>query len=834
MAITLQYPITMTHKNIVICHDKSVVAYYRIPNIPITLTDDDRKEKHKFIVAQTINKLYKNKTFEVALVPKDYLLEEKMNDFSNALAPNNRKLGLKALLYSVNKLRQEMEIPYQFDWIVGITLRKHSKSNSLARLAYERFSELSELVANGIGYELQVEDDWYSDYLTDEIAVYQIFSALRGQRLEDDELFYHQRMQYLRYIPHLKQEVIANRSLFNVTDTVIKVLKGGFLKLESPYGSSFLTVLPVGKYSTIFNGFYLAEFVQRFNFPVELRIKAEFIDRNKIKGKMGRSNTRFLNIMQEADNTNTVQQDEIITGALSLKDLMKKVGNKENILEYGAYLIVSASSISQLRNRRQVVLNYFDDMGVEISEASHDGPYLFQSLLYGQKLQKKTRTWTHLVTAQGFAELMPFTNTISGNRIGWYIGRVDNWIGRWDNLSKAIQSSKNIVLFNPTVGNKEDIAGKITKNPHIIITGATGQGKSFLAQIIFLSVALQNVKTLYIDPKRELRQHYQKVISNPEFAKKYPLRKQQIESFNFVTLDSSLPSNHGVLDPIVVLRKEQAVEVAKNMLEFLLQSVENVSMDQKTAITETINEVVSKRQAGQVVGFKHVLETLKESPIEQIASVGRYLTSIVHNSILELAFSDGTTKGLDYESQVTILEVANLKLPKNDASKISDHERNSVALMFALGAFCTHFGERHEDEDTLEFFDEAWILMKSAEGQSVIKNMRRIGRSKNNTLALITQSVHDAENDDDTTGFGTIFAFYEKSEREDILKHVGLEATEQNLEWIDNMIAGQCLYYDVYGNLNMISIHNLFKDIDMLLKPMKATVSSSLENKYAS
>lgn len=834
MAITLQYPITMTHKNIAICHDKSVVAYYRIPNIPITLTDDDRKEKHKFIVAQTINKLYKNKTFEVALVPKDYLLEEKMNDFSNALAPNNRKLGLKALLYSVNKLRQEMEIPYQFDWIVGITLRKHSKSNSLARLAYERFSELSELVANGIGYELQVEDDWYSDYLTDEIAVYQIFSALRGQRLEDDELFYHQRMQYLRYIPHLKQEVIANRSLFNVTDTVIKVLKGGFLKLESPYGSSFLTVLPVGKYSTIFNGFYLAEFVQRFNFPVELRIKAEFIDRSKIKGKMGRSNTRFLNIMQEADNTNTVQQDEIITGALSLKDLMKKVGNKENILEYGAYLIVSASSISQLRNRRQVVLNYFDDMGVEISEASHDGPYLFQSLLYGQKLQKKTRTWTHLVTAQGFAELMPFTNTISGNRIGWYIGRVDNWIGRWDNLSKAIQSSKNIVLFNPTVGNKEDIAGKITKNPHIIITGATGQGKSFLAQIIFLSVALQNVKTLYIDPKRELRQHYQKVISNPEFAKKYPLRKQQIESFNFVTLDSSLPSNHGVLDPIVVLRKEQAVEVAKNMLEFLLQSVENVSMDQKTAITETINEVVSKRQAGQVVGFKHVLETLKESPIEQIASVGRYLTSIVHNSILELAFSDGTTKGLDYESQVTILEVANLKLPKNDASKISDHERNSVALMFALGAFCTHFGERHEDEDTLEFFDEAWILMKSAEGQSVIKNMRRIGRSKNNTLALITQSVHDAENDDDTTGFGTIFAFYEKSEREDILKHVGLEATEQNLEWIDNMIAGQCLYYDVYGNLNMISIHNLFKDIDMLLKPMKATVSSSLENKYAS
>lgn len=834
MAITLQYPIMTTHSNIVICHDKSVIAYYRIPNTPITITDDEKKEKHKQVVAQTINKLAKNKNFDISLIPKDYLLEEKMKDFSKALAPNNQELGETLLAYSVDKLTQEMEIPYQFDWVIGVTLRKQDNSGSLSDLAYERFSELSELVANGIGYELQLDDNWYTDYLSDEAAVYQVLSSLRCQRLTDEELFYYQRMQYLRYIPHLKQEVIANRSLFNVTDTLIKVLKGGFLKLESPYGTSFVTILPVGKFSTIFNGFHLGEFIQRLNFPVELRIKGEFIDRNKIKGKMGRSNTRFLNIMEEADNTNTVQQDEIITGALSLKDLMKKVGNKEDIIEYGAYLIVSASSLTQLRSRRQVVLNYFDDMGVEISEASHDAPYLFQALLYGQKLQKKTRTWTHMVTTRGFAELMPFTNTTSGNRIGWYIGRVDNWTGRWDNLQKAIQASKNIVLFNPTVGNKENIAGKITKNPHIIITGATGQGKSFLAQIIFLSVALQNVKTLYIDPKRELRHHYQEIISNAEFAKQYPERKRQIESFNFVTLDSSLESNHGVLDPIVVLDKEQAVEVAKNMLEFLLQAVENVTMDQKTAITETINDIVNKRQAGQTVGFKHVLESLKNSEIDQIASVGRYLTSIVHNSILELAFSDGTTKGLNYESQVTVLEVANLKLPKSDASKISDHERNSVALMFALGAFCTHFGERHENEDTLEFFDEAWILMKSAEGQAVIKNMRRIGRSKNNTLALITQSVHDAENDEDTTGFGTIFAFYEKSEREDILKHVGLEPTEQNLEWIDNMTSGQCLYYDVYGNLNMISVHNLFEDIDMLLKPMKATVSSSLENKYAS
>lgn len=96
---------------------------------------------------------------------------------------------------------------------------------------------------------------------------------------------------------------------------------------------------------------------------------------------------------------------------------------------------------------------------------------------------------------------------------------------------------------------------------------------------------------------------------------------------------------------------------------------------------------------------------------------------------------------------------------------------------------------------------------------------------QNNTLALITQSVHDAENDDDTTGFGTIFAFYEKSEREDILKHVNLEVTESNLEWIDNMISGHVCTMTSMA-IQYISVHNIFEDIDMLLKPMKATVSS--------
>lgn len=833
MVKKLEYPIDRIHQNLALRKDKVVVAYYRIPNTPITITDSDKKDSHKTKVAQVIKKLAKYKNFDISLIPKDYLLGEKMSDFEADLADDVKELGLETLDFTVDTLTHEMEIPYQFDWLIGVDLGKGQYNANIKEFIYNQFESIASNFASLAGYEVEVDEDWYKEHSEEELLVYSLLSTLKAKRLTDVDLFYYQRMQFLRYVPHTKSEVIANRNMLNVTDTLIKSLEGGFLKLESAYGSSFVSVLPVGRFSTIFNGFHLGELVQRMSFPVELRFKAEFIDKTKLGGTMGRSNTRYDQIMKEAYNTNTVQQDDILMGAYSLKDLMKKVGNKEEIIEYGCYLVVAGSSLNQLKQRRYAILSYFDDMKVNVYEASHDTPYLFQALLYGQDLQKTTRKWNHLVTARGFSELMLFTNTQSGNRIGWYIGRVDNRLTAWDSIDEAIMGSKNLVLFNATVANKEDVAGKVTKNPHVIITGATGQGKSYLAQMIFLHTAQQNVRVLYVDPKRELRQHYLKVVSDPEYARKFPLRKKQIEETNFVTLDSSVKENHGVLDPIVILDKEGDSSTAKNMLLYLLKNATEIKLDQTTALTEAISQVIAKREAGEVVGFNQVIEVLIDSESDEVQSVGRYFKAIIQNSILELAFSDGDVAGLSYEERVTVLEVADLSLPKDGSDHISDHESNSIALMFALGAFCKHFGERSDDE-TVEIFDEAWVLMQSSEGKAVIKSMRRVGRSKYNVLMLVSQSVHDAENDDDTTGFGTIFSFYEKSEREDILSHVGLEVTPKNLEWIDNMISGQCLYYDVYGNLNMISIHNIHPDIDPLLKPMKKTVSSHLENKYAS
>lgn len=838
MSKVLEYPICRTHGNLALLKDERVVSFYRVPNVSITITDDVKKEEHKTKVASIIKKLVKNKFFEIALVPKDFLLDEKMSDFSETLADDTKRLGEQSLRHTVDVLTREMEIPYQYEWLIGVDLTKQLSGQKVIDLLMEQADNLATNVAKLANYDVITPDDWYERYQEEELALYQSLSSLRVRRLTDEEMFYNQRLQYLRYIPHLKKEVIANRALLNVTDTLIKPLSGGFLKLETPYGKSFVSILPMGEFPSVINGFHLGEFVQRFNFPVELRIKGEFINKDKIKGRMSRSNNRYFNIIKEAKQSNTSQINKIIQGYQAVQDLMQKMGSKASFIEFGTYLIVTGSSIRQLRQRRQKVLSYFADRDVSVHEASHDTPYLFQNLLLSQKLNIVTRKWYHITTPRGFAELMLFGATRAGNRVGHYIGRIDNRLERWDSIDEAIKGSRHLVLFNATVANKEDIDGKLTKNPHVIITGPTGVGKSYLAQLLFLTTATEDVKLLYIDPKRAIRKQYEAVIADPEFQRQYPERFKQIKGINFVTLDSSVPSNKGVLDPIVMLERADAISTAKNMLNYLISDTKDITLKQRTAINNTIKDVVNRRQAGETVGFNHVIEELCQHSDEKVVEVGEYLRSTVEDSILTLAFSDGETQGLDYGHRVTVLEVADLTLPKGEKDKsdttVQDKERDSIVLMFALGAFCARFGERNQYEETIEILDEAWVLMDSKEGRAIIKNIRRVGRHFSNVLVLVTQSVHDAHTDEDSTGFGSIFAFKEDKEKKDILEHVGLEQTEKNLEWLDNMISGQCLYKDVYGNVNLITVHTVFKDIDRLLKPMKATVSSDLENKYAS
>ncbi|WP_324603474.1 ATP-binding protein [Listeria grayi] len=107
-----------------------------------------------------------------------------------------------------------------------------------------------------------------------------------------------------------------------------------------------------------------------------------------------------------------------------------------------------------------------------------------------------------------------------------------------------------------------------------------------------------------------------------------------------------------------------------------------------------------------------------------------------------------------------------------------------------------------------------------------------MGRSYENALFFISQSTKDALTEEDSGNFGVAFAFDEPNERKEILKWMGMEQTEENEEMLDSMFQGQCLFKDIYGRTNKISIECLFDEWLGSLETIQKTEAAYAEEAF--
>ncbi|WP_340120197.1 ATP-binding protein, partial [Pelagibius sp. 7325] len=156
-----------------------------------------------------------------------------------------------------------------------------------------------------------------------------------------------------------------------------------------------------------------------------------------------------------------------------------------------------------------------------------------------------------------------------GSKIGFFLG----WGDRFDkhtDLESAIRSSRDFVLYHPFLANQQ-IKGSKTRSPHCLITGDTGNGKSFLAKLLYQYISFMDVKALYIDPKKEMRKWITKIINNPQTRKDFPLYINHLEKYHFITLDHEKKENWGALDPVSFMPASKA----KDLIEVIFEQIYN-------------------------------------------------------------------------------------------------------------------------------------------------------------------------------------------------------------------------------------------------------------------
>ena len=839
---TWENHILSVHENLVLKDDGTVFAMFEVPASIISMMDEKGKKNHKQTTQAVITSLYEHLGFEILMKPitKDllkaygYLLED--------CDPRTREFGEYLLEQSYLELENELGKIYNHKFFLTVPLSDFAFSGDLKKMMKEGWQRFRKSVVQLIRRELEFTVNWYEDYEQTALDLEMNLNLLQARPLKQEETLLYNSLNYLRGIDVNQDELLAdvNNAIENIDDTTVDVRSDGLLEIHHPQGESLLKFLPLADYPDVVNDIHLIEHIQTLPFPVEFRVKARF---RKNKGALGmeataeRTRDRIGTELSEADEQGNVTKNSSVSAYVILEDIIAGVDGGEYFLDFLPVFAITSSTPDEINYYKKMLMTAMEGLGIKIVPSQWDQPYLFYKMRSTEELTRSDKYWVQNMKVSAFVENLFFVSQKVGSDVGFYFGRVDhtqlNWAG---NFEKAIASSPTPFFWNMFQANKDDIEGKLGDSPHVGIFGDTGSGKSFFAKQGFVNHSILKGLSLYIDPKDEMKSQFLAVrdklesylpemeekiselvvlieddeilarrIRNLEFSYHKPLI-DYINHIHFVSLDVKDKKNIGALDPIVFLEGNQATELATQVTKGLIGDKLTEDDRFENCFNQKVQEVIEARAKGKTVGLLNVFQLMAKSEEDFIRYRAENILSKISGTMLELVFSEGQNSSVSMDEHITILGVTGLNLAKSGEVKTAQNEMSDI-IMYALGDFCRFFGARDREQETVIWLDEGWFFNTTDIGKGILMRMKRVGRSENNFLVLISQSVKDGASEEDDTAFGTIFAFKETGNTTAALKAIGLpDDVEEIIKWYENMTKGLALLKDPFGRIGRVVI----------------------------
>ncbi|MGN2664642.1 ATP-binding protein [Bacillus altitudinis] len=789
-----------------------VWAYYRIKSSSIPSQNRSKIEEYKDKWTSFYEDITEYEDFHLMMYPSEFDLEGRLNVLKKDIHEDAFDVASYYMQETVSVMDQRLGRLTKPDFIIGIKLNKTllSMDADMKDNLVSMFDTATDTVVNMLGWEQEISSEFFKKYIEIEDDLANTVTSVFAERLKESELKYINRYHFVRGLYHDVAEESESGDIQSITNTVIDPTIPGSLKLVSDQDEGYISFVVVDEYfDNMVNSDLFFE-VQALPFPVEVDIKAKVEGKGMTKAALNIKHQQLKEEQNEKHSLGDESDQSTMTSAFLVKDLQNKIKKEEvSLINWLAVVVVDGRSKKECTEKARVVVRHLKGAGIKCRIPIADQLSLFYKMLPAQKLDLMDKNWIQKTTQNGLAECLLGVDSFVGSKIGFFLG----WGDRFDkhtDLESAIRSSRDFVLYHPFLANQQ-IKGSKTRSPHCLITGDTGNGKSFLAKLLFQYISFMDVKALYIDPKKEMRKWITKIINNPQTRKDFPLYINHLEKYHFITLDHEKKENWGALDPVSFMPASKA----KDLIEVIFEQIYNFKDKDtiSTAFLRAISNVLERKERGEQVGSLHIIYEMQQHKNEIVREAGDNLFESIKDSIMKLLIHDGSNPSLSLTERMTILEIENMDLPEfgERIENFTKSQMKSSAVMFAVGKFCELFG-MNADEKTAEFIDEAWIFTASPQGRKVERQMRRIGRSYNNAEFFISQSTKDALHDDDKGNFGVAFAFDEPSEREDVLKWMNLEPSIENQKMLGSMFQGQCLFKDIYGRTSKISIECLFEE----------------------
>ncbi|TWG64921.1 AAA domain-containing protein, partial [Bacillus subtilis J24] len=600
--------------------------------------------------------------FHLMMYPSEYELEKRFKDLETDIAADAMDVARYYNEETVRLLEQRLGRLTKYDFILGVKLK-----SSLVNISVELkdnilslFNTATDTVVKMLGWEQNVSTSFFEKYEEVEETLANIMASVRGERLSETEMTYINRYHFVRGLKHQTNEESEIKDVRSITNTIIDPTDPSVLHLHSDQDEGYTAFVVIDEFLHNMSESDLFYEAQSLPFPVEVQMKIQTESKSITKPALNLKKQQLKEEQKEQQSTGDRSDVSTVTSATMVRHLQDEIKKEEvHLMNWLSVIVVHGKTKKECVGKATIVKRHLKGAGITCRLPVADQLNLFYKMLPGEKLDITDKNWIQKTTQDGVAEGLFAVNSDIGSKIGFFLGWVDRFQEHTD-LESAIMSSRDFVLFHPFLANQQ-LKGSKTRSPHCLITGDTGNGKSYLAKLIFNYISMLNIKSLYIDPKKEMRKWIQRVLNDEYIRENFPLYIAHLEKYNYITLDHENTHNWGALDPISFLPPMKAKELVQVIFEQVYDF--KGKDDVNTAFLRATSEVIETKQKGEQVGSLDIIRKMQNHPEEAVQKAGDYLNEVVSDSILKLCIHDGSNPALSLEKRITILEVENMDLP---------------------------------------------------------------------------------------------------------------------------------------------------------------------------
>jgi hypothetical protein len=377
------------------------------------------------------------------------------------------------------------------------------------------------------------------------------------------------------------------------------------------------------------------------------------------------------------------------------------------------------------------------------------------------------------MTVEQFGASVPIATAQVGSAEGVYIG-----------FSPA--GGARPVFYDPTEAPREARASAV------LLAGTLGSGKTIAAQSIAYAAQRRGSLVVDFDPKPD---HGLDRVAE---------LKGEVEVLEL----SGAPEHRGKLDPLAIGLPELREELASS---YLIELLRDPSPSWEVAIDRAVRDAV---RAGER-SLAGVIARLRSAESEAGREVAEALDVLSDFGLARLGFGTGEAEPIEVERSVITIRTPGLSLPDPGASRetYTRAERVSVATLSLVAALALRLIAGDRSRHKVVVLDEAWFLLASTQGRSLLNRIIRLGRALNATVLVATQRLADLG--ELTELFGVYFLFGQETAgaAKAALAPISLDSEAALVARLLEYEQGLCLVRDLDGRVGEAQFDLVFPEL---------------------